>query len=83
MEVELLDSGNLSRYQVTFERVSRLAFEDEALSLWERLELTEFSLERAPEESGTEEWEIQMNLWDLASLAIQCRAVTIDGEHLR
>jgi len=83
MEVEVLDSGILSRYQITFEGVSRSTFEDEALSPWERLELTELFVERAPEESGTEEWEIRMNFWDLASLAIRCKAVSIDGEALR
>ncbi len=82
MHIDVLDGETSSSYDLLFDTVRRFTLEDEALSPWERLELTEIVIEHPPEESGTEEWEIWISFWDVAHLSLRCRSVLVDGRPL-
>lgn len=82
MQVDVLDSGRLSRYEVSFLGVSAFEFHDESVNRWERIELTEVRIDEPPEGSSTEEWTVWLNHWDVAQILIKCAGIRIDGEAL-
>ncbi|SRR6266540_3086472 len=77
--VEVLENGVLSHYEIVFRGVSHFALEDQSLGGWERIELTEIMIDKLPQESSTEEWELSMNLWDIAELSVRCQSIEVDG----
>jgi hypothetical protein len=83
MEVHVLDRAALSVYDVTFHGVSHFNFDDQQVGEWERLQLTEIWIDNAPENSGSEEWEVSFSLWDLAHVKLRCMSITVDEEAIR
>ena len=83
MNVHVLENGVLSTYDVRFQGISLFSFTDNQAGEWERIQLTELWIDAKPEESGTEEWEVTMSLWDLAHLKLRCSNITIDDDSLR
>jgi len=82
MQVEVLDNGVLSTYEVSFAGISFFEFSDEKANRWERIELTEVRLEEPPEGSRTEEWKVWLNFWDAAELSLRCAVIRVDGNVL-
>ena len=85
MQVDVLDKGCLSRYELQFDKVSHISYDTE--QSWRgqdyRLQVTELSLVTAPETSGSEEWETTISFWDIAHLTIRCSSILVDGVTLR
>jgi hypothetical protein len=82
MQVDVLDAGRLSSYEVCFLGISALEFRDEAVNRWERIEVTEVRVDESPESSSSEEWAVWINLWDAAQLTVRCATIRVDGEVL-
>jgi hypothetical protein len=83
IQVEVLEGGRLSNYEVSFMDISLFEFRDEKANRWERIELTEVRIEEWPEGSSTEEWKVWLNFWDAAELSLRCATIRADGEALR
>ena len=85
LKIEVLDNGNLSIYDVLFERLGYVEYTAEPS--WtgsdRRLQVTELNLESAPEHSSSEEWQVTINMWDNSYLTVRCSVIRIDGETLR
>ena len=81
--VGVLNQGTLASYDIECDRVSFFEYRDEELgAVGERLQLTEIWIEKAPEESLTEEWELLISLWDIAHIRIRCGGFLVDREPL-
>ena len=85
MRVDVLESGVLSSYDLSFGQVSSFLFETESRSghLDDRLDMTEVWIETAPEGSSSEEWEVKISMWDQTHVTLRCSTVTVDGDVLR
>jgi len=83
LRIDVLENGRLSSYDVVFRGVSHFSFDDERVSSWERIELTDLSIDAAPEGSSSEEWLIDLNLWDTAHLTVRCATISINDELLK
>lgn len=82
--VDVLNEGVLASYEIACEHVSLFEYRDEELgAVGERLQLTELWIEKVPEESPTEEWELLLSLWDIAHIRIKCGGFLVDREPLR
>lgn len=77
--VETLRAGVAAQYEIAFLGLTRFALTDNAHASWERLELTEVTIDHGPESSNDEEWEVRLNFWDVAELDIHCRTILVDG----
>lgn len=82
MQVEVLESGRLSHYTVSFAGISFFEFQDKKSNRWERIELTEIRIDEPPEGSSTEEWTVWLNFWDVSDLSLRCTAIRVDGDAL-
>lgn len=84
MRVDVLDNGVLSSHDLRFEKLSRFLFETESRSdAGDRLELTELWIERAPEASSSEEWDVTISIFDMSHVRLRCSVIVLDGEVLR
>ena len=79
MQVDVLDNGVLSTYDVLFSGITFFEFSDAHSNRWERIELTEVRLEEPPEGSRTEEWKVWLNFWDAAEVSLRCAVIRVDG----
>lgn len=83
LQVEVLDSGILSRYNVRFEQLSHFSLESESIRDKDRLELTEIWIDSTPEASSSEEWELTISMWDITHIQLRCAVVNVDGVSLK
>ena len=83
MRVDVLSNDILSSYDVRFEKVSYVAFENESTRKDDRLQFTEIGFEETPGLSSSEEWTVIISMWDTTHLTIRCSAIEVNGEPLR
>lgn len=83
MNVDVLEAGTLSTYEVRFESLSHFLFESESRGVKDRLELTEMWIDETPEASSSEEWAVTISMWDMTHIAIRCASIVVDGDPLR
>jgi hypothetical protein len=83
MRVDVLDGGSLSSYDLRFEKVSYVLFENESNRKDDRLQFTEIGFKETPGVSSSEEWTVIVSMWDTTHLTIRCSAIEVDGDRVR
>jgi hypothetical protein len=84
LRVEMLNGETLSSYEIRCELLSFFAYDTESRSDSDaRLQLTELSINAAPGNSPSEEWDITISIFDMSHIQIRCSTIVVDGQTLR
>lgn len=83
MRVDVLDDSELASYELRFEKVSSLLYDNESNRKEDRLQFTEIGFKEIPSHSSTEEWRVIISVWDTTHITVRCSVIEIDGQPVR